>query len=100
MEACQARLDAGRALNPATPAPDMTGLSADLSKAWAAPGTSMRARQRLVRTLIVDIVTDVDEATREVVLVIHWKGGQHSQLRVKKPKTGEHGCQTRTTPWQ
>ena len=47
-----------------------------------------------MRTLIVDIVADVDEAAREVVLVIHWKGGQHSQLRVKKPRTGEHGCQT------
>ena len=33
-------------------------------------------------------------ATREVVLTIHWRGGQHSQLRVRKPKTGEHGCQT------
>ena len=40
------------------------------------------------------IVADVDEAAREVILVFHWKGGQHSQLRVKKPRTGEHGCQT------
>jgi len=29
-----------------------------------------------------------------VVLTIHWRGGQHSRLRVKKPKTGEHGCRT------
>lgn len=29
-----------------------------------------------------------------MVLTIHWRGGQHSQLRVRKPKTGEHGCQT------
>ncbi len=94
VEACQARLDAGRAPDLDTPEPDLTGLAADLSAAWAAPGTSMRARQRLVRALIADIVADVDEAAREVVLVIHWKGGQHSQLRVKKPRTGEHGCQT------
>lgn len=31
---------------------------------------------------------------REVVLTIHLRGGQHSQLHVQKPKTGEHGCQT------
>ena len=41
-----------------------------------------------------DIVADVDEETREVVLVIHWKGGRHSELRVRKPRTGEHGCNT------
>ena len=27
-------------------------------------------------------------------LTIHWRGGQHSQLRVRKPRTGEHGCVT------
>jgi hypothetical protein len=38
-----------------------------------------------VRALITDIIADIDEAAREVVLVIHWKGGQHSELSVKKP---------------
>lgn len=94
VEACQARLDAEQRPDQTADAPDFTDLAADLSAAWTAPTTTMRARQRLVRALIKDIIADVDEATREVVLVIHWKGGQHSQLRVKKPKTGEHGCST------
>jgi DNA invertase Pin-like site-specific DNA recombinase len=94
VEACQARLDAEQRRDQTTEAPDFTDLAADLSAAWTAPTTTMRARQRLVRALIKDIIVDVDDATREVVLVIHWKGGQHSQLRVKKPKTGEHGCRT------
>jgi hypothetical protein len=55
---------------------------------------SMRARQQLLRALIIDIIADVDEASREVILTIHWRGGQHSQLRVRKPKAGEHGCRT------
>src|SRR5205823_4766417 len=54
----------------------------------------MRARQRLVRALITEIIVDIDEAAGEIVLVIHWKGGQHSELRVRKPRTGEHGCNT------
>lgn len=54
----------------------------------------MRVRQQLLRALIVDIIADVDEAARDVILTIHWRGGQHSQLRVRKPKTGEHGCRT------
>jgi len=32
--------------------------------------------------------------SREIVLTIHWRGGQHSELRVRKPRTGEHGCRT------
>lgn len=69
-------------------------LAENLSAAWNAPDVTMRARQQLLRTLIADIVVDVDDAVREVVLTIHWRGGQHSELRVRKPKTGEHGCAT------
>jgi excisionase family DNA binding protein len=58
------------------------------------PGVTMRTRQRLLRALVTDIIADVDEAAREVVLTIHWRGGQHSQLRIRKPKSGEHGCRT------
>ena len=44
--------------------------------------------------LIVNIVVDVDDQARDVVLTSHWRGGQHSELRVRKPRTGEHGCAT------
>jgi hypothetical protein len=54
----------------------------------------MRCRQQLLRTLVTDIIADVDEEQREVILTIHWKGGQHSQLRIRKPKAGEHGQST------
>jgi hypothetical protein len=95
VEACQARLEPEtRALTPAADTPDFAGLAADLESAWTSPSVSMRARQQLLRALIVDIIADVDEAARDVILTIHWRGGQHSQLRVRKPRSGEHGCRT------
>ena len=94
VHACQARLEAMHSPAPQAVSPDLAGLADDLKAAWNAPGVSMRARQRLVRTLIADIVANVDEESREVVLTIHWRGGQHSQLRVQKPRSGEHGSRT------
>jgi excisionase family DNA binding protein len=94
VEACEARLKAVQTPDPAAAPPDFAGLADDLHAAWHAPGATMRARQRLLRALVTDIIADVDEAAREVVLTIHWRGGQHSQLRVRKPKSGEHGCRT------
>jgi len=93
VEVCAARLNAVRP-DPAANKPDFAGLADDLAAAWSAPSVRMRARQRLLRALITDIIADVDEAAREVILTIHWRGGQHSQLRVRKPRTGEHGCRT------
>jgi excisionase family DNA binding protein len=94
VQSCDARLKAVRTPQRAAATPDFAGLAEDLDAAWNAPGVTMRARQRLLRALVIDIIADVDETTREVILTIHWRGGQHSQLRVRKPKSGEHGCRT------
>jgi DNA invertase Pin-like site-specific DNA recombinase len=94
VERCRERLDRMQTPGADDVRPDFTGLADDLSAAWKAPRTTMRTRQRLVRALITEIVVDIDAAAGEIVLVIHWKGGQHSELRVRKPRTGEHGCST------
>ena len=94
VQACQARLGAVLTPDPAAIVPNFAGLADDLEAAWNAPSVSMRAHQQLLRALVTDIVADVDEAASEVVLTIHWRGGQHSQLRVRKPKSGEHSCRT------
>ena len=69
-------------------------LADNLSVAWNAPDVTMRARQQMLRALVADIMVDVDESVRDVVLTIHWRGGRHSELRVRKPRAGEHGCAT------
>jgi hypothetical protein len=94
VESCREQLDRMQTPDADDAHPDFTGLADDLSAAWKAPRTTTRTRQRLVRALITEIITDVDETAGEIVLVIHWKGGQHSELRVRKPKSGEHGRHT------
>jgi DNA invertase Pin-like site-specific DNA recombinase len=94
VEACQARLEPARDITQLANSADFLGLANDLETAWISPTVSMRSRQQLLRALVVDIIADVDEAARDVILTIHWRGGQHSQLRVRKPKSGEHGCRT------
>jgi excisionase family DNA binding protein len=74
--------------------PDLTGIAENLEAAWKNTNVTMRCRQQLVRALVNEIIVDIDEAAREIVLIIHWKGGQHSELRLRKPRTGEHACST------
>jgi excisionase family DNA binding protein len=95
LRACEARLAVHE------PSPSSTidrrsllQLSANLEAAWNAPTTTMRTKQQLVRALVEEIVVDVDEERREVILLLHWRGGQHSELRVRKPSSGEHGKHT------
>jgi DNA invertase Pin-like site-specific DNA recombinase len=86
---CEARMTADQ--DPQPVLPDREGLltlAMDLKVVWDAPTTDMRTKQRLVRSLIEEIVVDVDQATREIVFVIHWRGGQHSELRARIGRPG------------
>ena len=72
----------------------LTRLAADLPAVWNDSSTPTGLKQRIVRILIREIVADVDESRAEIVLVIHWAGGRHSELRVAKNKVGHHGRAT------
>jgi DNA invertase Pin-like site-specific DNA recombinase len=68
----------------------LVSLAQNLPAVWNAETTDMRLKQRITRILIQEIVADVDESAGEIVLMIHWAGGRHSELRVKKNLTGHH----------
>ena len=77
----------------ATRIPDketLCSLAQNLPALWNSPTTDMRLKQRIIRILVEEIVADVDAATNEIVLLIHWTGGRHSELRMKKNLTGRH----------
>ena len=63
-------------------------LGADLDRAWHSAGVSWETRKRIVRTLIDEIVVRVEDNALD--LVIRWHGGDHSSLKVKKNRTGQH----------
>jgi excisionase family DNA binding protein len=68
----------------------LTSLAQDLPAVWNSPTSDSRLKQRILRILIQEIVADVDEEGKAVVLLIHWVGGRHSELRVRKNEVGKH----------
>ena len=66
----------------------------DLHTVWDSPQTDVRLKKRLIRTVIEEVIADLDDTTNEVVVVIHWKGGVHTELRVPRRRRGQHGAQT------
>jgi len=69
---------------------ELMRLSDDLPKLWNGPSTTNEMRKRIIRTVIKEIVCDIDEEKNLVVLDVHWEGGVHTNLQVKKNRTGEH----------
>ena len=71
-------------------------LAADLEAVWNGPHADVRLKKRLVRTLIHEVVVDVDAEAGEIILVIHWKGGVHTELRLPRRRRGQN--RTHTSP--
>jgi DNA invertase Pin-like site-specific DNA recombinase len=74
------------------PMPDrerLLALAQRFPETWSNPATDYRLKKRLVRLLIEEIMASVVTG-QSIQLIIHWKGGKHSILYVRKSRTGEH----------
>ena len=69
-------------------------LSRDIERVWSADTTEIALKKRIARAVIEQIWTDVDDVRREIVLIVHWKGGAHCELRVRKRYIGDRGGKT------
>lgn len=73
------------ALSPAS----FASLADDLKDLWAAPTTDARLKKRIVRTVIREVVANIDEDASEIVLTVHWAGGVHTERRLPKRRRGQ-----------
>ena len=74
-----------RRIDPAS----LATLAADLKTVWSAPTTDARLKKRIVRTVIQEVVADIDDEAAEIVLVVHWIGGVHSEMRLPRRRRGQ-----------
>ena len=85
-----ARLDDEIEARPRVDHDALLRLAQDLPRVWNALETDARAKQRIVRLLIEEIVVDLDDEAHEAVVLIHWIGGRHTEVRVVRRRTGRY----------
>jgi DNA invertase Pin-like site-specific DNA recombinase len=69
-------------------------LAQDLERVWNDPDADIRLKKRIIRTLVEEVVVDVDLEAHEVDVLIHWKGGLHSAARVARRRQGQSSAHT------
>jgi hypothetical protein len=83
-----ARLDGEGETRPRVDRDALLRLARDLPRVWNAVETDARAKQRIVRLLIEEVVVDLDDEAHEAVLLIHCIGGRHTEARVARRRAG------------
>jgi hypothetical protein len=64
-------------------------LAVDLKAVWHAPTTDVRLKKRIVRSVIEEVVADIDNEAGEISLLVHWVGGVHTVLRLPRRRRGQ-----------
>jgi DNA invertase Pin-like site-specific DNA recombinase len=73
-------------------AASFASLTEDLKSVWSAPTADARLKKRIVRMLIEEVVADIDAEAGEIILLIHWSGGVHSELRLPRRRRGQRNA--------
>ncbi len=63
-------------------------LGQQFEQVWYGDRCPMELKKKIVRTVIEEVIVDLDEATSTLRFVIHWKGGAHTRFEMDKPKAG------------
>ena len=88
------RMEALRAHDERHRIPDresLLALAEEFPRVWAEAQSEVRTKKRIVRLVVEEIIAKaVWEPSAQIELVIHWKGGQHTQLQVARQQTGHH----------
>jgi len=68
----------------------LLALGDDLERLWDHPNSPMALKKRILRTVLEEVVADTTDEPPAVHLKLHWAGGSHTQLTVRKNRTGDH----------
>jgi len=64
------------------------GLGADLEQAWNHENVTTAMRKHILRAVLVEIIVTV--SAERIDLLLHWQGGDHTQLSVRRRKSRQH----------
>lgn len=62
-------------------------LGTDVKALWHHPQSNPRLKKRIVRTVLREIVAKTQD--ERIIMVLHWQGGDHTQLEFLRSKSGQ-----------
>ena len=68
----------------------LLALGDDLEQLWDHPKSPVALKKRILRTVLEEVVADTIDDPPAVHLKLHWAGGSHTELTVRKNRTGYH----------
>ncbi len=66
----------------------LTEMGSHFGDVWHNDDCPMELKKKIARTVIEEVLVDLDEQSDRLQLVVHWKGGCHTSFEMEKPRSG------------
>lgn len=76
---------------------DLIAMGSDLPALWNHDTATPEIKKRILRTVIEEIAINDDAKRENHHMVIHWKGGVHTELTVPRNRKGQNAIRTEKT---
>jgi len=71
---------------------ELAALGRDVQRVWHHPHSDSTLKKRIIRAVVKEIVVSISSDI--VTAVIHWEGGDHSEIKFPRTRSGEHRWKT------
>ena len=61
-------------------------LGEQFAQVWHSERCPMELKKKILRTVIEEVIVDLDDETQILSFVIHWKGGTHTRFEMPRPR--------------
>jgi excisionase family DNA binding protein len=67
---------------------ELLRLGRDLPRLWHHPASSVEIKKRILRTVVKEILVSINGS--KICLLLHWQGGDHTELKFERKRNGQH----------
>ena len=58
------------------------------AEVWESDACPVTLKKKIIRTVVEEVVVNLDETEQRLEFIIHWKGGSHTRFEMEKPRSG------------
>jgi len=66
----------------------ISALGEQFEQVWHSERCPIELKKKIVRTVVEEVIVDLDDETQLLSFVIHWKGGAHTRFEMPRPRGG------------
>lgn len=67
---------------------DLLQMGREFASVWHSEHCPQEVKKKILRTVVQEIIVDVDEEQQRLRFVVHWRGGTHTSFEMDKPRSG------------